>query len=150
MEIRLPDDKLARLRLTIQKWKTRKSCTKRDLLSLIGQLNHACKVVRYGRTFLRRMINLSTCAKELHHHIRLNVSFRSDLQWWATFLPLWNGVSMMAVARRAHPEATIVSDASGNWGCGEYNSKGEWFQFQWPTAWTTVHITIKELLPIVM
>ena len=150
MEIRLPDDKLARLRLTIQKWKTSKSCTKRDLLSLIGQLNHACKVVRYGRTFLRRMINLSTCAKELHHHIRLNVSFRSDLQWWATFLPLWNGVSMMAVARRAHPEATIVSDASGNWGCGAYNSKGEWFQFQWPTAWATVHITIKELLPIVM
>ena len=143
------NDKLARFRLTIQKWKTSKSCTKCDLLSLIGQLNHACKVVRYGHTFCQ-MINLSTCAKEPHSHIWLNVSFRSDLQWWETFLPLWNGVGMMAVARWAHPEVTIVSDTSRNWGRGAYNSKEEWFQFQWPTAWATVHITIKELLPIVM
>ena len=45
MEICLPEDKLSRLRLTMQEWKNKKCCTKRDLLSLIGQLNHACKMV---------------------------------------------------------------------------------------------------------
>ena len=33
--------------------------------------------------------------------------------------------------------------------CGAFNTRGEWFQFQWPVAWESVHITIKELLPIV-
>ena len=128
----------------------RKSCTKRELLSLIGQLQHACKVVRYGRAFLRRMITLSTSVRELHHHVRLNTSFRSDLQWWAVFLTQWNGVSMMSVPRKAKPGVIIVSDASGNWGCGAYSSMGEWFQFQWPESWAGIHITIKELLPIIM
>ena len=30
MELRLPEDKLRRLKLLIQQWKTKKSCTKRD------------------------------------------------------------------------------------------------------------------------
>ena len=39
MELRQPEEKLRRLKLLIQQWKTKKSCTKRDLLSLIGQLH---------------------------------------------------------------------------------------------------------------
>ena len=84
--IRLPQDKLVRLQALIWSWRTKKSCTKRELLSLIGHLQHACRVVPPGRSFLRRMIELSTKAKELHHHICLNVGFRSDLQWWDFFL----------------------------------------------------------------
>ena len=127
MELRLPLDKLDRLKTTIAHWRRKQSCTKWELLSLIGQLQHACKVVWHGRAFLRRMITLSTTAKKLHHHIHLNASFRSDLEWWALFLPKWNGISMMAVPCRANPGAVIISDASGNWGCGAYSSHGEWF-----------------------
>ena len=95
MELRLPDEKLSQLGMSIREWERGKLCTKRELLSLIGQLNHTCKVVCCGRSFLRHMVNLSTSVKELHHHVHLNVSFRSDLHWWATFLPAWNGVSIM-------------------------------------------------------
>ena len=35
-------------------------CKKRELLSLIGKLSFACKVVPSGRVFLRRLIDLST------------------------------------------------------------------------------------------
>lgn len=74
-EVRLPEDKLSRLKVRLQRWRYKKSCTKRELLSLIGHLQHACKVVRPGRTFLRRMIELSTTGKQLHHHIRLTAAF---------------------------------------------------------------------------
>ena len=107
--LRLPEEKVARLSQTIREWGDRRSCTKRELLSLIGQLQHACCVVRPGRTFLRRMITLSTSAKEMHHHIRLNRGFRSDLQWWACFLPEWNGTSLMS---SVHGE--------GQGGCNDY------------------------------
>ena len=42
------------------------------------------------------------------------------------------------------------SDASGSWGCEAYTSTGQWFQFSWPEAWMDLHITVKELLPIVL
>ena len=104
-------------------------------------------MVRPGRTFLRRMIELSTVAKELYHHLRLNAGFRSDLQWWALFLPAWNGTSMMPSVAQG---AVIASDASGLWGCGAFSSQGRWFQCQWPQSWASVHITVKELLPVVL
>ena len=149
-EIRLPEDKLVRLKDMLQRWEHKKSCTKRELLSLIGHLQHACKVVRPGRTFLRRMIELSTVGKQLHHHIRLTAAFRSDLQWWVAFLAKWNGRSMMEGNLKKNPSAVVTSDASGTWGCGAFTSQGSWFQLQWPSEWSSIHITVKELLPIIV
>ena len=150
MELRLPNDKLIRLRALIHEWKGRRACRKRQLLSLIGQLQHACKVVRAGRSFLRRLIDLSTVPKKMHHQVRLNRAFQSDLLWWDTFLEDWNGVSMMTSLHRSPASATLTSDASGGWGCGAFTSDGEWFQMQWPDYWGSVHITVKELVPIVV
>ena len=65
MEIRLPQDKLTRLKSDLAGWRGRKACKKRDLLSLIGVLSHACKAFRAGRSFLRRLIDLSMLAKLL-------------------------------------------------------------------------------------
>ena len=66
MTLRLPRDKLARLQAGIAAWHLKRACTKRDLLSLIGQLQHASCIVKPGHSFLRRMIQLSTV---VHHHI---------------------------------------------------------------------------------
>ena len=44
LEVRLPLEKFQRLKETLQMWKGRKVCKKRELLSLIGLLSHACKV----------------------------------------------------------------------------------------------------------
>ncbi len=150
MELRLPEDKLHRLSQLIKTWQGRRSCKKRKLLSLIGHLQDACRVVRPGRSFLRRMITLSTVARKLHHRIRLNRGFRSDLEWWAMFLRDWNGVSMMTSVARTPPQRTLTSDASGNWGCGAFSCTGGWFQCQWPSSWAGIHITVKELVPIVL
>ena len=139
-ELCLPEEKLHRLQREIGQWTKRRSCKNRDFLSLIGQLQHACCVVRPGRTFLRRMINLSTKARRLHHNVRLNKSFKSDLSWWSVFLPTWNGVSMMSGVSKSRATAVVTSDASGNWGCGAYTSTGEWFMLQWPLSWMRIHI----------
>ena len=66
--VRLPSDKLFQLQFLLQSWCSRKKCTKRDLLSLIGSLSFACKVVKPGRIFLRRLIDLSTSAFTSSHH----------------------------------------------------------------------------------
>ena len=72
MEIRLPQDKLGNLRVLLGSWRGRKACKKRDLLSLIGSLAHACKAVKPGRSYLRRLIKLSTSTRRMDQFIRLN------------------------------------------------------------------------------
>lgn len=109
----------------ISSWAARKHCCKCQLLSLICQLSDACRVIRPSRTFLRRMINLSSLAKELHHHIHLNRGFKSDLSWWAFLLEHWNGVSLFAIMVRGSSYTTLTSDALGTWGCGAFTSTGE-------------------------
>ena len=49
----------------------------------------------------------------------------------------------------SQPEVTVSIDVSGRWGCGAFTDRGEWFRLRWPTEWEDVHITGKELLPIV-
>lgn len=67
-----------------------------------------------------------------------------------TFLEGWKGISLFMSVMEQVPTVTVTSDASGVWGCGTYSSAGHWFQFQWPDVWASVHITGKELLPIVV
>ena len=56
MELRISDERLHDIKREVNLWVCKKSCTKRQLLSLIGKLEFICKVVRHGRTFLRRLI----------------------------------------------------------------------------------------------
>ena len=148
MELRLPVEKLDRLKRMTFTWSCKKACTKRELLSLVGHLSHACKVIKPGRPFLRRLIELSTKAKEMHHHLRLNTAIRSDLHWWKFFLENWNGKGLMSALAKCPTEVTVTSDASGSWGCGAFSAH-HWFAITWGECWRDIHITIKELLPIV-
>ena len=61
MEARLSNDKLQRVCNLVSEWLTKKSATKREILSLVELLQHATKVVRCGRPFLSRMY--ATAAK---------------------------------------------------------------------------------------
>ena len=43
----------------------------------------------------------------------------------------------------------LTTDASGHWGCGAFNEE-RWFQLQWPDSLEDSHISVKELIPIVV
>ena len=153
LQLRLPQDKLSQLAATIEGWMkvtdhqtARHSGKKRELLSLLGLLNHAATVVRPGRAFMRNLIDASTTVKDLDHWVHLNQAAQADLTWWHTFLQAWNGTSIMPPTT---PPLVVVSDASGSWGCGAAH-ENLWFQLQWPEAWAEVSIAPKELVPIVV
>ena len=55
-QLRLPSDKFHRVKALLREWGARRTCTHKELESLIGLLNHACKVVRSGHAFLMRML----------------------------------------------------------------------------------------------
>ena len=68
-----------------------KKISKRDLLSLIGSLSFACRVVVPGRSFLSRMISLSCSVRKLNFKIYIRKQVKEDLRIWLVFLQNWNG-----------------------------------------------------------
>ena len=151
--LRLPAEKLERLVSTIQEWGDRKVCTRRQLESLVGLLNHTCKVVWPGHMFLRQMIDLLTAtgptsSSHPHHHIRIIRKFRADLAWWQLFLRPWNGVGLME-ENVSHLSIKLASDASGSWGCRAWWGP-RWFQYAWEAMSSNLDISVKELFPIVV
>ncbi len=149
--LRLPADKLQHLRDLLGEWVHQQSCLRKELESLIGYLNHACKVVRSGRSFLRRMIDLLHAVHRPPNSkvpIRLNKGFRSDLAWWQEFLVDWNGISFLPSPSHL-PQTEFTSDASGSWGAGAWHRES-WFQIQWGPRSQALSIAEKELVPIIL
>ena len=149
-EARLPPTKLQELQVKLNEWSSRSYCTKQQLQSLIGSLSFAAKVVRPGRTFLRRMIDLSKTVRSLNHHIHLTPEFRLDLDWWRRFAADWNGTTFFLHPHwTPAPDLELYTDSAGAIGFGAYY-QGRWFQGRWTTAQLPLSITYKELFPIAM
>ena len=123
--IRLPEEKLRELMDTLQVWKDKKKCKKRELQSLIGSLSFACKVVKCGRMFLRRLIDLSTTVTGKNHYIDITAEGRKDIWWWLEFLPTWNGVEVIQSRPILSVDIRLFTDASDVGLGGFYN--GQWF-----------------------
>jgi len=56
---------------------------------------------------------------------------------------------MLTSVNKLHPNAVITSDASGSWECGAWSGR-EWFQLKWINEVQGYHMTVKEMLPIVI
>ena len=145
--VRLPPDKLMELSQLLQSWVGRKKCTKRELLSLIGSLSFASKVVKPGRIFLRRLIDLSTRVTRLHHHLSLDSEARADIQWWIDFLPAWNGINFIQSEPVTSASLKLFTDASNTGFGAVYGS--EWFSLAWSPSLSELHINAQELFAIV-
>lgn len=149
MIMRLPEDKLQALKVMIAEWLGKKSSTVRDLQSLVGKLQHASKVIRPGRTFLRRMFELLKGCGKKQQFVRLNASFCSDFMWWHMFLEAWNGIGMLHNPAESTPDVHLYSDVSGSFGCGAWFGR-QWLQLPWPHAVSKWSIAAKELVPIIL
>ena len=148
LQARLPQDKLDRITALLEDWKH--WCRRKDLESLIGHLQHACKVVPQGRSFLRRMINLLCAFRRNDHPIRLNQEFFLDLAWWRELFQSWDGCSFLQYPQWAPlPDFEVSSDASGALGYGAV-FQGHWFSGAWLPPQISASMENKELFPIVV
>ena len=128
-------------------WAPRRSCTCKELESLLGNLSHAATVVLLGHTFLRQLFSLLHVAKAPHHFIQLTVGAKADLTWWRCFLQIWNGSSFFVLPE---PSKHVYSEASGSFGCGAVSLTLGYVQLQWSEDWEEMDILVKELVPVVL
>ena len=143
---RLPRDKLDRAQKLVAQWGGKRTATKRDLLELIGFLGFASKVVKPGRTFVRRLIDLSTTVSSLDHFVTINAEAREDIRWWQEFLPLWNGVEVFQEAPVTSDSIELHTDASDLGFGGVYGRR--WVLGEWKEPWGGLPIFIREFFAI--
>ena len=62
---------------------------------MLGHLNFACKVIKSGRYFLRRLYDLKCGSHRPDHFIKPNTAARADLKVWASFLEQYNGCTVI-------------------------------------------------------
>ncbi|CAG2242641.1 unnamed protein product [Mytilus edulis] len=155
MIAKLPDEKLVRIKDILYSYLNRRSCTKREMLSLLGHLNYACKVIIPGRSFVSYLLTLAHSVKELYHHVTITKGCRDDMAMWFKFLSQWNGISFFISDNVINAsDFHLFTDASSTIGYGGYFRK-RWFQGSWPDDFIrpdeeSFSMAYLELYPIVI
>ncbi len=108
----ITNERMTEITQELQVWLGRRVCTKRELLSIVGKLAFAARVVRAGRTFLRRLIGLSKSVRCLHFKIKLNKAARADFSWWLKCIRSHNGVTIFPRVWHDEECKAMFSDAS--------------------------------------
>ena len=149
LSMHLPADKLCDLRSKLQLTSRRKKVQLKELQSLIGSLQFACKAIFPGRAFLRRLYDLTCGVKNPNSHIRISAEARNDLSLWLRFLDDFNGTVIIpqSVWQSSHI-IRLFTDASGGYFAATLGH--QWFQGSFPDQFLSRSIAWKELLPIVL
>jgi hypothetical protein len=146
-KITVPPARVAALRTVLPDWIQRTHATKRELQSLIGVLSFCCRGVRFGRAFLRRLIDLTTTLPYQESVAELTPDMQADVAWWQKFaFTEWQGVSYLmdpTPIELARMAAFSYADS-----CGEECAAGvgdDWFSYAFTPEQRGWHIGIKEL-----
>lgn len=153
MECRLPTAKLEDLRLLVRAALQAKKVRLKQLQSLLGKLNFACRIMPMGRIFCRRLSAATSGVRMPHHFIRLSAEHKADLRVWEEFLATYNGRSLWMAPVVSAFDFDLYTDAAGSLGFGAY-CQGAWCAEAWPEEWRVAgflsNLVLLELFPIVV
>ena len=150
LTLAVSQERLLELSGLLSDWLDRSRASRRDFQVLLGKLNFVASCVRQGRVFVARIINHM---KTISHSGTVSIPefVRRDLRWWKIFLPLYNGVSMMAIENWAVPDEVFATDAC-LLGCGGWSEDRRYFHSPFPDTICKQSIDINglELLTIII
>lgn len=107
MTISIPPHKVQETLRVVNKYRARRSMTRKDLQSLIGRLIHIAKCVSPARLFVSRLLDALRETKT--KYIKISTQMKEDLEWFAEFCVGWNGIALIPPS---DPDITIAVDAS--------------------------------------
>ncbi|XP_072522621.1 uncharacterized protein [Salminus brasiliensis] len=129
----LPQEKHDRITQSLSAFLSSPTCTKQQLLTLLGHLNYVTWIIPQGRSFISHLLHLASSVQTLHHTVMLDDSCLLELKFWLALLHHWNGISFFYKDIVGDPaDIQLFTDAAPSTGFrGYYN--GCWFASPWPT-----------------
>lgn len=132
MELRLPLGKLEKLRDELRFFEKKTRASKKQVQKLVGYLAHCARIVRGGRLFSRRIVSLLKGIGN-KKRIRIPVSIQLDLNWWRSFMSIFNGSASIIrfcfdVGPAVWTDACstgygVYIDRDGDWQAGLFDSQ---------------------------
>ena len=135
------------LEIELTTWLSKKSCVLKEIQSLVGKLQFICNVVRPGRLFMSRMLDLLHKTGK-HDRIRISSEFKKDVLWWLKFMPLFNGSGILWMLHIKQPDKILASDACLQ-GMGAVCGR-EFVKARFPDEWIGQNIAYLELLAVIV
>ena len=123
----------------------------KSLQSLLGKLSFVTACVHASRIFLLRLLNALRSFPSHAKHRSVTLTMRQDILWWNTFLPLFNGVSVIKPAEWLFVNLRLIStDACKVWGGATCLDKCITVPFPDFVLSAATHISALELFTIVV
>ena len=142
----LPEKKLKEFETLVSEVLMCQRISLKKLQSLAGKLNWASSVVRGGRTYLRRILDMMKPLRLSHHKLKISKEMRKDLIWWKKFLRSFNGKKILSYSTVSH---FVYVDACDTGGACFYN--GDWQYVNWKADYPemlSAHINVKEAMMV--
>nr|DAA01994.1 TPA_exp: polyprotein [Danio rerio] len=128
----LPKEKIDRIIALSSIFLENQNCSKRELLSILGHLNFAMRIIPQGRPFVTHLLQLAASVPGLDDSLSLSDQCRHELSLWISFLKCWNGCSFFYSDLIESPiDIQLYTDAAPSIGFGGYY-QGRWFASSWP------------------
>ncbi len=151
----LPKEKIDRMILVASTLAANPTCSKRELLSVLGHLNFAMRIIPQGRPFISHLLTLASSTHALEDQIALTNSCCNELSLWISFFKRWNGLSFFYKNLISSPvDIQLFTDAAPSIGYGGFY-QGRWFASTWPCQLSNLpqsaaYSALFELYPIVI
>ncbi len=114
-----PKKKIDRMILVASTLAANPTCSKRELLSILGHLNFAMRIIPQGRPFISHLLTFASSAHALEDQIALTDSCRNELSLWISFFKRWNGLSFFYNNLISSPvDIQLFTDAAPSIGYG--------------------------------
>ena len=150
MSLSVPPFRVQELSQELSLWSQRSRYTKKQLQSLLGKLSFVTACVKPGRIFMARLLNnLRSLSKSRSSH-PISEDMRADISWWSSFLPLFNGVSLIKASSGDFSDFHFATDASLTGGGAICLDECFHFQFSSDILRRASHISSLELYTIVV
>nr|XP_002737758.1 PREDICTED: uncharacterized protein LOC100373077 [Saccoglossus kowalevskii] len=147
----LPANKISRIKEKISEFTSKKSITKRQLLSLLGHLNFDARVMLPGRSFIAHLLRLASSVSKLTHHVSLNQACRLELSMWKLFMNSWNGIHLFLNSGViSASDLHIYTDTSSTKGFGCFFQGDKWPEELIFQQRDELSMALLELYPIVI
>ena len=129
MTMQVTPDRLLELHNLLEEWHFKELASRKQVEKLIGKIQFVTNCVKQGRVFICKLLNyLRGLPKSGYFPIPLDT--RKDIKWWYTFLPKFNGVSVLWHLRKEALNEVLATDASLRGGGGI--AFGKYFRIRWP------------------
>ena len=151
MTMEITPERLHEIRSIVLLWLNKTSASLKEIQQLLGKLHFVGCCVQPSRIFVNRILNwLRECYGLSSVQFEIPEAVNKDLVWWHTFLPLYNGVSLMDYGEWWSADSLFSCDACLT-GCGGFFNDS-FFHTEFPAFICDMHLHISalELLTIVV